>query len=59
MKNLNVHNKINLRAMMIESETIRNIKQYGKESATVNSINFKHNIGLMVSFILKPVLQNS
>ena len=56
MKKSNVHNAINLRAMMIEAETTRLIRTYGKDSATVKGSYFKENIGIFVSLVLKPVL---
>jgi hypothetical protein len=42
--------------MMINAETVRGNRVYGKNSATVNGRYYKENIGLMVSFILKPVM---
>ena len=56
MKNSQLHNRINLRAMMIDSETQRNHRIYGKDSATAKGKYFKGNIGLFVSYILKPVI---
>ena len=52
----NTNELINLRAMLIDTETKRNHKIYGKDSATVKSKNFDENIGLFVSYILKPVM---
>jgi hypothetical protein len=56
MENSQLHNLINLRAMMIDSETQRNYRVYGKDSATAKGKYFKENIGLFVSYILKPVI---
>ena len=56
MKNSEVHNVINLRAMMIDAETIRLHKRYGKDSATAKSKFAKERIGMFVSYVLKPVL---
>jgi len=50
-------NLINLRAELVESATIAEYKRYGKDSATCNSRNFAPNIGLFVSYALKPILQ--
>lgn len=47
MKNSKLHNKINLRARMIESETQRQLRENGY----VN----KHNVGQFVSILLKYV----
>jgi len=51
-----LNNRINLRAMLIDAETQRKNRVYGKDSATVKSKYFKENIGLFVSYILKPVI---
>jgi len=59
MKKQELNNRINLRAMLINSETERLHKRYGKDSATVNNKHFKGNIGLFVYYVLKPIiLQN-
>lgn len=56
MKKQELNERINLRAMLINAETERNIKAYGENSATVKSKLFKENIGLFVSNVLKPVI---
>ena len=56
MKNSQVHNIINLRAMMIDAKTIKLHKRYGKDSATVKSKFAKERIAIFVSYVLKPVL---
>tara|TARA_R110000796_G_C14491890_1_gene427860 strand:- start:723 stop:905 length:183 start_codon:yes stop_codon:yes gene_type:complete len=56
MKNQELNNRINLRAMLIDAETQRNFRVYGKDSATEKGKYFKENIGLFVSYILKPII---
>jgi len=56
MINQEINNRINLRAMLIEAEMIREIKVNGQMSPAFKSKNFKENIGLVVSFILKPTM---
>ncbi len=56
MINQEINNRINLRAMLIEAEMIREIKVNGQTSPAFKSKNFKENIGLMVSSILKPAM---
>ena len=48
---------INLRAMMIEAQTIGDVRKYGKDSKTCQSKYFNANIGLMVYSILKPLIK--
>jgi hypothetical protein len=47
MTNSKLHNKINLRAMMIEAETIRQLRD--------NNGRRVANVGILVSLILKSV----
>ena len=54
MKNLTTI--IELRSRMINALIAQGIREYGENSATVNSKNFRVNIGLQVSYILKPVI---
>jgi len=51
----NLHAKINLREMMIESLRIEGQKKYGTDSATFKSPYFKINIALQVAYILKAI----
>ena len=51
----NLHHKINLREMMIESLRIEGQKKYGTDSATFKSPYFKINIALQVAYILKGI----
>lgn len=53
-----VNDIINLRAMLIESETIGKTRKYGKDSATVKGKYFKDNISLFVMFTLKSTMQS-
>tara|TARA_R110000787_G_scaffold60833_2_gene138118 strand:- start:539 stop:718 length:180 start_codon:yes stop_codon:yes gene_type:complete len=59
MKNSNLHQMINLRAMMIEAQTIGDVRKYGKDSKTCQSKYFNANIGLMVYSILKPLIKTN
>lgn len=54
MKNFN--NIIELRSRMINALIAQGVRQYGEDSATVKSKNFRVNIGLQVSYTLKPLL---
>lgn len=48
-----LHHKINLRAMMIESLTIKSTRDYGKNSLWIKNPLFKANVSLQVSYLLK------
>jgi hypothetical protein len=56
MKNLTTI--IEGRSRMIDSLIEQGIREYGENSATVNSKNFRVNIGIQVSYILKPVIKS-
>ena len=55
MTTTELNNKINLRAMLIDAETQRSYRAYGKNSATAKGRYFKENIGLFVSYALKNI----
>jgi len=54
----NVNDIINLRAMLIESETTREINVYGKDSATVKGKYFNTNISKFVMYTLRNVMKS-
>lgn len=54
---MNAHNRINLRVLLHEALIKTAENSYGKNSATMRGKYFYTNIGLHVSFMLKPLIK--
>jgi hypothetical protein len=54
---MKVHNRINLRAQLHEALISQAEKIYGINSATMRGKYFYTNLGLHVSFMLKPLIK--
>jgi hypothetical protein len=55
---MSVHNIINLRALMHDALTKQAENVYGRNSATMKGKYFYTNLGIHVSIVLKPVIQD-